>query len=690
MFPPEKEIYARFGKKTFTIMNRYKGLMKVGVGMLAMTMTFSSCMEEGDMSTGKYHSLANNFDFSTVNKVNINIQYQNSGIKFFTYFEVYDQMPVKEVGNIYQKKAGIKALFTGYTDENGHYSGTATIPSYCTKLYVYSPNMFSARLLEGEIENGVLTVSASDQTAAPKSLSYNVKADAARTNDSYMVSGNNSFYTDTRWKTWLGGYDNNGYIDYQYKGTSESLTITEQDLSDMYSSFSNVINSSISCPEAYRSYADMKVTENAEVAVTFLGQNTCWNCSLGYYYYEDGKTPSSLNDAHVIMLFPNTQDGKWEKPWLANNLQQAKGIDRGTTVQLKYYPHIAEGSQEGETTVFPAGYRIGFVLATNAWSYRLNGFTANKKYRASTTRGLSMNNNGVSYGDETRTAKFMSKGHILISFEDHVDDSNFSDVVLALSANPIKAIADVPVVDEETNKTTAEVVGGVYAFEDLWPHAGDYDMNDVVARYEKGYTVAPNNKYYEETATFTLFQNEAAYTNSFAVKIANDNGVRAKVYKKAKGESEFSEYTGFTYKSAGNIYVLTNNVSADQGAQFKLVINYGENGVTKRNALTVEPFIFRPQTNGKLLEVHLPKIAPTGEADMSFFGTADDKSDVSKGIYYVRSGNYPFAFFLAGETESVLNKILDPANEAKKIDSLFPKYLDWAGSNGTSSRDWYK
>ena len=56
----------------------------------------------------------------------------------------------------------------------------------------------------------------------------------------------------------------------------------------------------------------------------------------------------------------------------------------------------------------------------------------------------------------------------------------------------------------------------------------------------------------------------------------------------------------------------------------------------------------------------------------------------------VRSGDYPFAFFLAGATESDLGKLLDHANESKPIDELFDGYSSWASSNGASSRDWYK
>ena len=80
----------------------------------------------------------------------------------------------------------------------------------------------------------------------------------------------------------------------------------------------------------------------------------------------------SLEDADVIMLFPNTQDGYW-----INNPSAARrtaGVDRLTAVKLMYYPHIADGSREDATTVFPAGYKVGLVIANNAWSNRVSGF----------------------------------------------------------------------------------------------------------------------------------------------------------------------------------------------------------------------------------------------------------------------------------------------------------------------------
>lgn len=678
-----------------------RSLYLVGASILAGALMFTSCVNDNGMTTKEYkQSQANDFDFSTVNSVKMTVKYQTGGMNNETCFEVYDEMPVNDLGYKYEKKEGIKPLFAGYTDEDGNFSGTVKMPSYCSKVYLYSPNMFSARVLEGTIENGVLNIvePAYDSNKVSATPAYGTKQSTSRY-DSYMVSGNNVSYSDGPWKTWLGTYDMFGYVAYGYYGGDSKLQIGTREASDLYNAFSSVIYSKQDCPKEYRCFTDLNVKETAEVAVTYLGGNTCWNSSLGYYYYKDGEAPSSLKEANVIMLFPNTQDGRWEKD--QRRATYTQGVTRGTTVQLKYYPNIKSGSKEGETTVFPAGYKIGFVLATNAHQNRIDGYSYTKndqKYRAATTKGLSVQVNGTPYADDTRTAAFKYGDRVMISFEDHNDDSNFSDVVIALSANPIKAIDNVPDVDPTTKKSTVNAVGGVYAFEDLWPYAGDYDMNDVVARYETSKTFGPGkngvngNTYYEESAIFTLFQNDASIVNSFAVKIANDNGVKAKLYRKSIVANEFEEVADFTYKPADNVYVLSEDVKDDIQAgynMYKLVVDYGTNGVIKE-PLEVKPFIFRKQANGKLLEVHIPGEAPTSEFDTSLFTTADDCSNPAAGKYFVRRGNYPFAFFLAGETETVLSKILDPSNEMKKIDSVFPNYTKWVESNGTQYMDWYK
>lgn len=88
--------------------------------------------------------------------------------------------------------------------------------------------------------------------------------------------------------------------------------------------------------------------------------------------------------------------------------------------------------------------------------------------------------------------------------------------------------------------------------------------------------------------------------------------------------------------------------------------------------------------------MHIPYEAPTARAEMSFFGTNDDKSVPEKGIYYVRAENYPFAFFLSGANDGDVAKLLDQTNEKSPIDQVYPAYAEWAATNGEKNKDWYK
>ena len=391
-----------------------------------------------------------------------------------------------------------------------------------------------------------------------------------------------------------------------------------------------------------------------------------------------------MNDAHVIMLFPNTQDGSW-----SNNPKLAKksaGIDPLTAVQLMYYPNIATGSKEGATTTFPAGYRIGFVLATNGWNNHVGGFSGYKKYRAATSSGLSLNDKGVNF-EEPRTAVYRYGDWILTSFEDYMTDENFSDVVITLKSNPVDAITDIPVTNPDEDKTSIDFLKGTYAFEDLWPSQGDYDMNDVVVRYNYGSTFDEKNLIYSESFTFKTFQNIANNENGLAFRLKTEGNIESTSYSiRQQGKKEFTEAT-FEYEPQDNVYLLTTNVKENMGAEYKVTVNYSK-PISKQSE--AQAFIFKNDADGLRWEVHVPQEIPTSKINTKYFGQGDDASKPNQSIYYVRKGNYPFAFFLSRATESDLSKLLDGANEKKAINLLYSGYDGWVSSNGEKNKDWYK
>lgn len=662
-------------------------------GMVSALIALSGCMEKDVFKGEKEEEKTfNTFDYSTVNQATtLEVAYLNTGVKARVYFELYDEMPVVENEYSYSKRPDVTPLFAAYTGKDGVFKDNVRLPAYLKKVYIYTPAFYARTLIEAEVVNGnIQATDAVEEKAATRDV-----APTNKPHDSYMVTTSNTpqEYSGTRWKTWLGEYNKyrNGEIQYEYPGGE--LSVKNEDL---YTVHSQVINSNQNCPEHYRSYTDLYVNKDAELAVTFLGQNTCWNCSLGYYYYKDGEKPTSLNDAHVIMLFPNTQDGGWSNgQWRDDKYAgSSAGIDRGTAVQLKYYPDIANGSKKGATPTFPAGLRIGFVLANNAWSNRIKAHPNNKRYRAATSKGLSVNNEGKAY-DSPRTAAYEYDGHVMISFEDHTDDENFSDVVITMKSNPVDAVTDIPVVNPDDAVVTVTTLKGIYAFEDMWPAQGDYDMNDVIVRHthEKTFAKDNSNAIQSESFIFKTFQNYASLTNglAFRVELPGNKVASTKCYIRKPGESDFTETTAFTHEKDRNaeVYLLTGDIRTDMGAEYKVTLEYAEPVAKESEAV---PFIYRASEANpdKRWEVHLPKENPTSKMDMAFFGQGNDASAVERGIYYVREGNYPFAIFLSGANEKDVAKLLERSNETVPIDQLYNGYAGWVTSQGSSNKDWYK
>ena len=139
--------------------------------------------------------------------------------------------------------------------------------------------------------------------------------------------------------------------------------------------------------------------------------------------------------------------------------------------------------------------------------------------------------------------------------------------------------------------------------------------------------------------------------------------------------------------------VLTNDVNSNKGAEYKVKVIHAENSPVEKETIDAEPFIFRAEEGGDATawwEVHLTGCKPTSKMNRNYFGKGEDCSQPDKEIFYVRSGEYPFAFFLAGATETDLSKMLDPNNESVAINKLYSGYSGWVTSNGTTNTDWYK
>ena len=636
----------------------------------------------------------NTFNFSTENSQSyVNLSY-NADVKTNIYFELFDEEPGEWADNgKYYKKEGVLPIYSGFTDENGQFKSNISLPSYVSKLYAYTPYFIATPILETTMEGNTATF------VDNKEYSARALTRAATGGEkSYMVCPTNeipnnlsSYASEKRWYDSDVDYDANGRLSELFKG-EENLPLIPQDKLDNYLKTHLAIFpiDRNSFPEDYIKQADITITKPAEVAVTIIGGNTCWNSSMGYYYYPEGQKPASLDEANVILLFPNTQNGTY-----AGSASSA-GVSNGDCVKLKYYPNIANnGDKSGATDIFPANYRIGFVLAANAWSKRFGKWTHDRKQRSATSADMSKDYLGKAYS-KPMSAVYNIDGQVLVSFEDDNNyDHNYSDLVMTFQTNPVDAPGETPDPKYEFRKTTENV--GFYIFEDQWPSKGDYDLNDVIfnATYTKVYSTA-NNAIYEEGYTFKTYTNAAKaekLKSGVAVKV---EGLKAtdqiEFFVKKPGETEFTA-ANFERDTRNNIIYLTDNAKSNIGTEYMFNVKHDEalGALYKEKKVKIKPFIYR-DVDGKRLEIHIAQEAPTNVADKSFFGTEDDASQPDKKIFYVRSGNYPFGIFLKGATESDMTKLFDADNETRAIDEdeVYPKYKSWVESNGKKDKDWYK
>lgn len=677
---------------------------------------------------------ANSFDFSTVQSVNLTVDYSAFNAPTPVSFSVYSENPFVGEEESMTLREDIKPLFEGYTGKDGKFNDDVKLPAYAKQLYVVTGNFFVTEfLMTADVKNGSASLIAENKAGQAASRAAQRRA-VEWTNSletlyqlSYEVNVENGDKTDKQiykeWQTPLGKWDRlSGCPNYLMdKATADSrLLFTDEETQGLYETVANALVANKACNPKFLTPADLVLVKESEVALSFLGGVTCWNNTLGYYYYDEAHKPASPMDVNIIMLFPNTQDGTWSRSWMPNpNFYGNIALERGDVVKLMYYPNIANGDFSGATPIFPKGTRIGFIMKSNGWGMQktqgdkkffnsYNGLTRSKEAPLSrqynvwgaSTDGLSYcNTTGLNPDDckiqnpkgLSRTAKFAyespeGKEYAIIGFEDACNDEDFDDVIIALK--PADVFQELPKIEEKKFSTT-----GVYGFEDLWPSKGDYDLNDALVEvtHEKVYSVKTGTtdyKIFQETFYLTTAQNYVELQSGLALTLDTKETPESIVMKKVDPTTK--DTTEVSYQVDGNTYLLTENIKAELGSTYIIELNYKKPGLTKiSNTAEAKVFIYRTESKGRW-EVHIPYEASTSKMITSYFGTLDDKSIPSEGKYFVRSGYYPFAFYLAGASlDDFKETLLLRSNESVKIDELFPAFKRWVDSNGTEYCDWY-
>lgn len=483
----------------------------------------------------------------------------------------------------------------------------------------------------------------------------------------------------------IGNWNNKGVPDYL--DTPETIS------SAILSEINSILPEKQPVPEYRPQYldanldTDLHITQNAEVFVSFVHEGAGYRNSLGFYTYTTvNGPPSNIGAQDITLIFPNV-----------SYRYSGGGLYSGDTVQI--------GS-------FLAGTSIGWVLLSNAYSTRFEAVSngINTFYSES-----SLNPDASPY--QQHLIQIDLGEIIVLGFEDLLrpgGDNDFNDAVFTIRSNPVGAIDRSGLVTDTSVNYTApaaddggiqlqdqplfDISGyqffpgldefGTLAFEDLWPHKGDYDFNDLVIDYNVVETLDNSNKIIQIQISLKIVGILASMHNGFGFQlgippelVASVTGGRyTKGYTQLEGngvEKRQQKAVIIAFEDAQAHY---NESDPDNSELMVLSINLLQ-GVSRSEIgfAPYNPFIMSNGERGR--EVHLPGYKPTSLVHIPYFGSQDDDSVLGTGYMYKTDEELPWALHLP--------ELFAYPPDSVQISDAFLLFLPWVYSNGVSDTDWY-
>lgn len=240
-----------------------------------------------------------------------------------------------------------------------------------------------------------------------------------------------------------------------------------------------------------------------------------------------------------------------------------------------------------------------------------------------------------------------------------------------------------------------------FAFEDLWPSSGDFDMNDLVVNVRYNRITNSLNQLVEVANRYKIRAMGGSFKNGFGLQLDNFQ------------KEEILSVTGSVVKPGG--YIQLDASGLESGTDRPVIIiwddpeplihrtggpyfNTDHSGSTGTSEeVLIRLILKKPQSisalgkmplnhflikNGnRSYEIHLPGFSPTSRATHDAFGTYLDDSQPSTGKYYLSQNNLPWAIFIPDDFRYPIEKT--------DIVQVFNHFAAWAQSGGLIFPDWY-
>ena len=650
----------------FNLPQRMINIAKLACVIGVVSVVFSSCLQKdvydpANSGDKEEVTLDNYFDFATTKNIQLNIDYGKECPR--AYFEVYAENPLSYVaeGGQIIKKAGVSHIATGFTDIQGRYIKPASFPTAVSEVYIYSPDfgvptLYKTKVVGSDVSAKITFENALDVTAVDSSTR------SAQTRSSLKFITN---VIPNVLGTWNVNTGRPNYLDASKKINVDATL--KSYITTYFPEGKNNVGTNLVSDDA-----DILIKEDANVVVNYFGGDTGAQSVFAYYCYSENASIDKIRQAakHACVIFPNAH-------------KSSLGNYSGVAVNLKYINETGSFPEE-EPERIPAGTKIGFLIWNDGW----RGVKANGNMFYSTK---SLNSDKISH-----TAIFAAKNKVgervnVITMEDWKNGENdYNDVAFVISSNPIAAI-EVPDVPNPGDRQGTEKYSGVLGFEDNWPEQGDYDLNDVVMKYQSSVDYNIDNKVLNIIDKFTLAWTGANYKNSFAYEVPFDLSKASKV---TVNGSETSSYSGnvITLFKDAKAELGVSNVNAEdminQNIQEKTyTVSIQFNNPTLDKSVVVAPYNPFIKVFNSATEVHLTDHKPTTGANNRFPSGADISRGDVDGTYFICKDGFPFAIHVDARLDaSILN--LDLKKENQRIDKTYPKFAEWAKTRDPQIKWW--
>ena len=229
----------------------------------------------------------------------------------------------------------------------------------------------------------------------------------------------------------------------------------------------------------------------------------------------------------------------------------------------------------------------------------------------------------------------------------------------------------------------------ILAFEDLWPHNGDNDFNDVVLA---------NHIEFSKNSNYDLVDARIKVTiNALGAGLAN--GVGLVLLDESKTPINTEVISSITFRNGSTVgqldpdvengIIITNDLFSSVKPYYtntgsgpsaapqtlELVVSFKPSA----GDLTFTPdfYLFRTKDRGK--EIHLPGFTGTSAANTAYYGTGHDVNGTyrnSKGLPWAIEVIYPNSLHFYHPLEKV------------EVTEAFPQFRAWIQSNGTNYQGW--